>query len=241
MVVVGGSDGALVSGLAALRPRKKPSRKPSLQTLVCRAKPSLQTLTLCHERRKENNMEDEVEQHGGGGSRSSEEAPATPPTLGSDVVWCERARVSGRVTIGHRVILHPTCEVRALADASITLGDGCVVEEQCLIEACEGQDMVVGVGNLFQVGCVVRAEQIGDSNTFGVKARVESGVGVGSGCEIGARVILDNGTCIAVSASSRHSFAPLPPPLLLSHNVRTCACVLVSQSLIHGCCQLPTH
>lgn len=118
---------------------------------------------------------------------------------------CEEARLYGTVAVGRQCVVHPKCEIRALA-APIVLGDRNVLEDRVVLESPSVQPtttdvestsseesdamMVIGSGNLFESGSVVRASFVGNNNWFEPKATALEGSVIGNNCLIGSGVIV---------------------------------------------------
>ncbi|CAM9704088.1 unnamed protein product [Ectocarpus sp. 13 AM-2016] len=116
-------------------------------------------------------------------------AAAKPPYHGSGAAG---ATLTGDITIGPDTVVFPGAQIRCCEGAGpVVIGRGCVLEEgACLVNVGPGE-MRVGDGNLFEVGCAVRAQKVGDYNTFQPKCEVGQGVTVASGCSIAPTVVLD--------------------------------------------------
>ncbi|CAM9637960.1 unnamed protein product [Scytosiphon promiscuus] len=125
----------------------------------------------------------------GEGAVVCDAAAAKPPYVNGKA---GEATLAGDITIGPDTVVFPGAKIRSCEGAGpVVIGRGCVLEEgACLVNSGPGE-MRVGDGNLFEVGCTVRAQQVGDYNTFQPKCEVGQGVAVASGCCIGPTVVMD--------------------------------------------------
>lgn len=129
-------------------------------------------------------------------------------TIAKSAVVCKGAVIKGNVTIGPNTVIHPSCSILALG-GPIQIGSHNLIDEQVLIcypedapGAKTGHVMSIGNWNSFQVGCSVSSSSIENGNVVQQKAVLKPGTKLGSGCTIGAAVILapeeelENGTMV---------------------------------------------
>mmetsp|Transcript_1353 Transcript_1353/g.1718 ORF Transcript_1353/g.1718 Transcript_1353/m.1718 type:complete len:180 (-) Transcript_1353:87-626(-) len=143
------------------------------------------------------------------------------------------ARLSGTIVVRSGCIIHPKSFILAEA-GPIFIGPNNIIEENCIIinqastkgiaTKQDAKKMQIGHSNHFQVGCQVRAQTIGDCNTFEMKSTTEENCIIGSGCTIGMGVVLgtnqaveDNTTVFGPNAN-RQSTPNAKQNHLLLHN-----------------------
>jgi len=118
--------------------------------------------------------------------------------LSVDSAVCSGCVLDGRfeVKIGKRVVVHPSCTIRAL-HGPVTIGDGCVLEELSVVETSEAcPEVDIGGGTHVRVGAVVQGAKVKDYAMLEVMAQVGEGCIVGSGAVVGVGVNLEPGTTL---------------------------------------------
>ena len=104
---------------------------------------------------------------------------------------CDKASLSGTLTIGASTVIHPTARITAPPTSSIAIGSHCLISEGCVVEAAAGGvAMVIGNWNLMEAGSVVRGG-LGHANWVRVGGEVGVGGRVGRGVEVGVRQRVD--------------------------------------------------
>ena len=120
--------------------------------------------------------------------------------IASTAIVCEEAILKGDITIGENTIIHPKCEILALA-GPIVIGDGNVLEEGVRLENLETQTsappiLTIGNDNLISCGSTIRARLIGNANLFEPYCVVAIHAVIGSFTVIGAKVCIAPGQMV---------------------------------------------
>ncbi|CAE7203740.1 Dctn6 [Symbiodinium sp. CCMP2592] len=131
---------------------------------------------------------------------SSPSLPSTPCDIHKDAVVCQEAKVQGThsIKVGEGTVIHPACILHAKA-GPIVIGRFNVLEEQVEVVNSSDQPLVIGDHNVLEVGARVLGgggPRLGDANLLEIRATLDEGCSVGSGCTLGACTSLKEGEAL---------------------------------------------
>ncbi|OLP86899.1 Dynactin subunit 6 [Symbiodinium microadriaticum] len=117
-----------------------------------------------------------------------------------DAVVCQEAKVQGAhsIKVGEGTVIHPACILHAKA-GPIVIGRFNVLEEQVEVVNSSDQPLVIGDHNVLEVGARVLGgggPRLGDANLLEIRATLDEGCSVGSGCTLGACTSLKEGEAL---------------------------------------------
>ena len=138
-------------------------------------------------------------------SSSTEASSSANPdlTIEPGAIVCKTSNIQGDVTIGTGTVVHPKASIIA-EGGPIIIGPNNIVEEFALIknewlldpslplgkQLLPRGPMIIGSHNLFEVCCEVTSARIGEFNRFGPRAKVCTGLKIGSHCVVGAATVV---------------------------------------------------
>ncbi|CAE7885139.1 Dctn6, partial [Symbiodinium microadriaticum] len=102
------------------------------------------------------------------------------------------------IKVGEGTVIHPACILHAKA-GPIVIGRFNVLEEQVEVVNSSDQPLVIGDHNVLEVGARVLGgggPRLGDANLLEIRATLDEGCSVGSGCTLGACTSLKEGEAL---------------------------------------------
>ncbi len=124
-------------------------------------------------------------------STATTTTPPTPSTFTIDktALVCDKAILTGTITIAANSIVHPRARLSAEAGASIAVGANVVVEDGAVVAAAAGTQLVLGNWVLVEPLSDVRGS-VGHAVWLRAGSVVAEGARVGRGVEVGVRAVV---------------------------------------------------
>ena len=106
-------------------------------------------------------------------------------TYDESVLLAEGARVSGDVTLGHKVNIWYNAVLRG-DDGAIVVGEGTNIQDCAVLH----EETTVGRGCTIGHGAIVHGCTVGDNTLVGMRAVILNGARIGSNCIVGAGALV---------------------------------------------------